>query len=367
MQAAEAAHIFYDWAAESGLISETLVLPKGSTDAELALVKPSTDVGRQLLRSRQVLGVAFNNARSEVIVFTKRIPPKAKKQAASLPFSVDNVSVVYRQGVQEPIGGIPTVPFGGPAYIVRQAAGAGRYTCGSSISVGNYRDAGTLGCLVRDGNGALYGLSNNHVSGSCSFAGVGLPILAPGIYDVVPNGLNPFTLGLHSRALPMVPGSADNINPLQNLDAAIFSILNDALVSSFQGNAYDTPIAVGPLTPGMDVEKVGRTTGHTRGRVIGQFHGAHPIFYSAAHYNFSGQVYFEPSFTIVGAPDCFSDSGDSGSLITTIDPNGQRIAVGIVVGGMSDGSAPGGKATVALPIEPILNGLNVTLVGGHNL
>jgi hypothetical protein len=57
----------------------------------------------------------------------------------------------------------------------------GRITCGSSISVGNNREAGTIGALLRDKQGQLYGLSCNHVTGGCSNARVGLPIVAPGI------------------------------------------------------------------------------------------------------------------------------------------------------------------------------------------
>jgi hypothetical protein len=101
--------------------------------------------------------------------------------------------------------------------------------------------------------------------------------------------------------------------------------------------------------------------------VIGQIYGAHPIQYSVPLYQFSGVVPFDPVFAIAGIGQLFSDNGDSGSLVTTIDQNGQRKAVGIVVGGKNDGSAPGGKTTIALPILPILQGLGVTLVSGLNI
>jgi hypothetical protein len=96
-------------------------------------------------------------------------------------------------------------------------------------------------------------------------------------------------------------------------------------------------------------------------------HGAHPIMYTAALYNFSSIVSFDPVFTITGLTDLFSDHGDSGSLITTVDSAGKRSAVGIVVGGMNDSAAPGKKLTIALPIKPILQGFGVTLVSGHNV
>jgi hypothetical protein len=367
MGAQQAAGVFHDWAWSEGLIPDGPMAPVTSQAADLALVRPVTDLGKQILRAKQIQGVAFNEPRNEIVVFTKRVAPASKRQLASLPTMVDDVHIKYRQGVQTPIGGLPSAPFGGPAYTVRNVGAAAVYTCGSSISVGNFREAGTMGSLVRDAKGVMHGLSNNHVSGSCSFAGIGLPILAPGVFDVVPNALPPFTIGFHAASLPMIAGSVDNVNPKGNLDAAMFRIANEARVSSYQGTAYDTPAQAAPLTANIEVEKVGRTTGHTRGRVLGQIHGAHPILYSAALYNFTGVVSFDPVFAIVGIGDLFSDNGDSGALITTIDANGQRFAAGIVVGGMNDGSAPGGKTTIALPIQPILQALGATLITGHNI
>jgi hypothetical protein len=366
MQAAVAARIFHDWAYSEGLLTE-LAAPTTSSPAEAALIQPVTDLGKTLLRSKQVQAVAFNGPRSEIIVFTKRAAPTNKKQLQALPSAVDDVQVRYRQGVQHPVDALPVAPFGGPTYVIRHAGQADRYSCGSSISVGNSREAGTMGCLVRDAQGSLYGLTNNHISGSCSFAGVGLPILAPGVVDVVPGCVPPFTIGFHANSLPFLAGSADNVNPKDNLDAAMFRIRDEGLVSSFQRADYDTPANAAPLAADLEVEKVGRTTGHTRGKVIGEMFGACGIPYSAALYGFSGIVSFEPVFTIAGHGGLFSDAGDSGSLITTIDQNGQRYAVGIVIGGRVDGSAAGGKTTIALPISPILQGLGVNLVSGHNI
>jgi hypothetical protein len=100
--------------------------------------------------------------------------------------------------------------------------------------------------------------------------------------------------------------------------------------------------------------------------VISQVYGANHVFYQAQLYNFSGAVFFDPLFAIAGNTVQFSDQGDSGSLITTTDLVGNRTAVGIVVGSMNDGNASGGKSTLALPIEPILAALGVTLVSGHH-
>ncbi|CAM3264362.1 Peptidase S1 domain-containing protein [Sphingomonas antarctica] len=367
MDAKTAARIFHDWAETEGLMPDGPVSPVSSAALEMGLVQPVTDAGKLLLRTKQVKAVSFNEKRGEIIAFLKRAAPTSKKLISQLPAFVDDVPIRYRMGVPSQIGNEPPQPFGGPPFVMRTVAGQEFFTCGSSISVGNFRDAGTLSCLVRDAAGQMFGLSNNHVTGSCSYAGIGLPIVAPGVIDVVPNGLNPFTLGFHAKALPLVAGAADVVDPKGNSDAAIFSIRDEGLVSSFQGNAYDTPGAVDDLIDNMDVEKVGRTTGHTRGRVLGQLHGAFSVSYHATAYGFSGSVPLDPVFAISGAADLFSDSGDSGSLITALDANGQRIAVGIVVAGMADTTAAGGKITIALPIKPILAALQVTLVCGHNI
>lgn len=313
---------------------------------EIALIQPMNDIGKSILREKQLQAVGFNEVEREVIAFTKRAASASKKLKQHLPAAVDDIPIKYRQGAQHAITPGVTVPLGGPTFVVRPSAGRPRYTCGSSISVGNHRDAGSLGCLVRDAAGELFGLSNNHVSASCSYAGIGMPILAPGVIDVAPNSLTPFTVGFHQRALPMVAGSADNVSPADNMDAAIFRIHDPQLVSSFQGNAYDTPTQTVPLTAGLTVEKVGRTTGHTRGVVISQFVGAHAIQYRADIYGFSGIVYFSPMFAVIGVGAEFSTAGDSGSLVVALLPGGERRAVGIVVGGMSDSAAPGGTVSV---------------------
>jgi hypothetical protein len=261
MQASKAAQIFHDWAVSEGLVPDGPTAPLSATLSEMSAIRPITDLGKQLLRSKQIQGVAFNEPRREIIVFTKRVAPTSKKQRAALPRMVDDVQVAYSQGVQNPIGGPPSIAHAGPPYVIRVRGTTHHYTCGSSISVGNMRDGGTMGVLVKDAEGVLYGLSNNHVSGSCSYAGVGLPILAPGVVDVAPTNIPPFTLGFHARALAFVSGSADNVDPRANLDSAIFRIANESTVSSYQGSAYDTPAAAGDLVPNIEVEKVGRQPG----------------------------------------------------------------------------------------------------------
>ncbi len=60
----------------------------------------------------------------------------------------------------------------------------GRIACGSSIGIGNQRNAGTLTAIAIDDQEQLFGLSCNHVVGGCNTALPGTPIVIPGIQDV---------------------------------------------------------------------------------------------------------------------------------------------------------------------------------------
>lgn len=366
MEAKQVARIFHDWVAKEGLLEDSRPASLTSTEAEISLLGQTDDRAKDILRRRGIHGVMFNESDAEVVVLTRKAKP-TKKQLDLLPTDVSGVRVIYRQGSPTVIGVEKPRSYGAPTFRVRVANGDERYACGSSISQGNCAEAGTLGCLVRDPAGVLYGLSNNHVSGGCSHANVGLPILAPGVFDVAPLSHDPFTIGYHERALDMIIGIPDNVDPKKNLDAAIFKIADESRVTSHQGHAYDTPSSSIPIQAGMMVEKIGRTTGHTHGKVVGQWYGAFPVTYSIDAHQFKGRVFFDPVYVVDGATELFADHGDSGALVTSEDSTGNRRAVGVVVGGMKDGTAKGGAISLVLPIEPILKNLGVTLASGHNV
>lgn len=359
----EAARCFAAWAAAEGLMEVAAPdAPMGA--AELADIPAAA---KAALRVKGLLHVGFNAADGTICALLKRAAPTSKRGLAAFPNSACGWPIRYLQVVAQDIAPIQAMAASAPAWRQRPCGGAYRYTCGSSISPGNYRDAGTLGALVTDATGALYGLTNNHVSGACNHSQAGLPILAPGVLDVGANGIDPFTIGHHHALLTLTPGDASMVNPQANLDAALFKIQDPARVTSFQGTFYDTPTAVLALSTGQAVEKVGRTTGHTTGRVEVQIQGPFAIRYAADAYGFTGHVLFDPVFLVRGSADVFAAGGDSGSLIVAVQPDGSRAAVGIVVGVVTANWAPGGLATVALPIQPILSRLGVTLVSAHNV
>lgn len=353
------------WAISRGLLG---ALPPGVDDQYLAPTNPisfNLDA-EQILRHKEIQTISFNEFSNTIFIYTKR--KVTGKDLKSLPVSVGRKGISYPQGQLDIVGKDLSSPQGA-VYALHNVAGLGAaYTCGSSISPGNDRSAGTLGALVRLADGLIYGLTNNHVSALCSHVAPNTPILAPGVLDVGPNAIAPFTLGFHSHILEMKIGSLGNVNIADNLDAALFRINNVLTVSSMQGNAYDTPTNVIDPVEGMKVEKVGRTTRHTVGTIVGRELRPIGVSYQAPGYGFSGVIYFANVFTVHGHHSEFSLGGDSGSLVVATDQNGRPIgAVGLVFAGGPDSSAPGGQRSSILPIRPILTALNANLVGGHNV
>lgn len=358
------ADVFHAWAVGEGLFAGNVTAPATVTAADVETISPVADPAREVLRKKGIQQIFFNEVTRVITVLTRKAKP-TKREATVLPKTVGESSIEYRQGVVDEVGGELPKPHGKPFHVVLRPEGD-CYACGSSISLANCQDAGTLGALVRDAGGVLYGLSNNHVTGGCNHAANQMPILAPGVLDVSPMGFDPITIGYHERGLDMVPGIPGAVPVHKNLDAALFKIKDQDRVSSMQGSSYDTPSSARAIKANMSVEKVGRTTSHTKGTVRGQAQSAVAIHYglTGVGYSFKSQVYFEPVFVVEGIGEVFSEEGDSGSLVTSVDGAGERHAVGLIVGGFK--GAVGTGYSLVLPIESILNALGVELVAGHN-
>lgn len=361
MAAREAAELFRLWAVSQGLIQRDHIAPvvvDEAARADYAALGEIRPAAVAILHARAISFVGYDEPRNAVIVFTHR--KLTKREITVLPSETeDGSSIEYRQGAHGAAGGPPTAPIGVAPYTVH----AGRYTCGSSIHPANVVDAGTLGCLVRDAAGTLFGLTNNHVSGGCNFSHPGLPILAPGPVDVGPNGVDPFTIGYHARLLPMVDGLPQNVNVADNSDAALLQIKDPAQVSSMQRGHFDTPAATAPIAVGDAVKKVGRTTGLTQGIVRAAVFGPELIRYRVSAAGGALKLVFLSNMLVVeGAGGRFASGGDSGSLVTVDLAGGERRAVGLVVA-VNDTNG----LCFVLPIEPILQAFGVSLVSGHNI
>lgn len=312
---------------------------------------------KAVLKRRAINLVAYNETERKVVIFTQARLTKAERKI--MPFhAAQGIKVDYMVGGTATVRGGTPSPDGAYPYSLHE----GRICCGSSIHPVNCLGAGTFGALVRDADGKMYGLTNNHVSGACNCAAPGLPILCPGPIDANEDSISPFTIGRHTRLLPINEGIPENIDISRNWDAALFEIEDPSQICSRQGEHCDTPPTVAEPTGGMRVEKVGRTTGLTYGTVIGVSGSPLPVGYNIKEYGVSKTVFFEEAMIVQGdngAP--FSKGGDSGSLVMGYDADGNRHAVGLVFAG---NEARG--LSFILPLPTILNQLEVELVYGHN-
>lgn len=346
------------WSAENGLFDGE-VAEAASQEFDNSVFSGFADSEEEvesILHAKGVTFIGYSDADEKVIIYTNRKPTKAHIKKVGEAFSESGVSVECRQGGFATVKDDPATPFGVAAGELYN----GRYSCGSSVHVVNPVGAGTMGALVTDGQD-VFGLSNNHVTGMCSFADLNLPVIAPGSIDVKADSIDPFTIGHHYSTLPMADGTPNNVDVDQNTDAALFKLANSDLVTSMQRDVYDTPSQVVSIQPGMLVEKVGRTTGHTRGLVESVSIGPVPIQYS---YPAQRLVYFSEMYVVRSTEEgrVFATSGDSGSLVTSLSPSGERFAVGLVVG-----ESKRDQITFVLPLVPILDRFGVSLVCNHNL
>jgi hypothetical protein len=219
-----------------------------------------------------------------------------------------------------------------------------------------YCCSGTLGAVVKDSSGALYILSNNHILARTNAGQVGDDISQPGMIDqdCAQNGI----LASLSAFVP-IQFKSKKLIPLNSVDAAI--ALGDAGSLPTNGAILDIG-TISPNTrvasPGLAVQKSGRTTGWTNGNVVA-INVTVDVGYSASCGGPGTQV---ARFTnqISVSPGTFSDGGDSGSLILesgSVDPaNGRPRAVGLLFAGSS-------SVTFANPINSVLSSLGVSMVG----
>jgi hypothetical protein len=206
--------------------------------------------------------------------------------------------------------------------------------------------AGTLGGFVRvDGDLAV--LSNNHVLAASDAASVGDPVLQPGPADGGGSDDRVATLTGFQRLRP----EGANL-----VDAAV-AVLDpgvSAEPSSLPGGALTGPVTLGPdIDADEVVEKVGRTTGHTRGRITAVEVDGVAVQYDEAVFTFDDQIEIE------GATGAFSAGGDSGSVIWR---SRDRAPLGLLFAGSTTGGRAGGGVTFANPLAAVLDALTAEWV-----
>jgi hypothetical protein len=234
------------------------------------------------------------------------------------------------------------------------------------VSIGHMAiTAGTLGCLVRRGSD-LFILSNNHVLANVNSGQPGDPIIQPGRYDGGTGADQVATLA------EFVPIDFGGTNPTCSLATGVEKSLNwlaERLGSKHRLMAYQTtadqnlvdaalarPLDPAMFTPeilkigtpkgvhsaglGANVQKAGRTTDYTQGRIV-QIDVTNSVDYNGRVATFTGQL----------MANGMSSGGDSGSAVL----DDQGYVVGLLFAGSTN-------STLINPIQTVLQMLNVELV-----
>jgi hypothetical protein len=208
------------------------------------------------------------------------------------------------------------------------------------VSTGNEGEcsSGTISCRVTDGSN-VYALSNNHVYALSNTAPIGSKVLQPGRYD---GGLVPGDVigNLYAYKKIVFTGSASN-----TIDAAIAKSTKELLNNTTPSGGYGVPKSTtASASIGQAVQKYGRTTGLTKGKVYA-INATVKVSYGRGVARFVKQI--------IITPGTFSAAGDSGSLVVT-DPG--KNPVGLLFAGST-------TMTVANPIDLVLSAFGVSVDG----
>jgi hypothetical protein len=250
----------------------------------------------------------------------------------ALPFEVDNVKIKPKTTGMFKVFADPTARFDRPVPI--------------GVSVGHPDiTAGTIGCRVTDGTN-FYLLSNNHVLANSNLATKGDPILQPGPIDG-----GTLANDVIGTLYDYEPISFTDVN---FMDAAIALVTSNELTASTPVGGYLTPgKTTKTATPGIKVQKYGRTTGHTFGTVDVINVTIDVCYESRGPFRCVKLARFTNQITIT--PGTFSKGGDSGSLIVTDDDHKNPVAL------LFAGST---THTIGCPIDVVLQRFNVTVDDG---
>lgn len=206
-------------------------------------------------------------------------------------------------------------------------------------SVGHIRvTAGTIATTVIRRRAMVpdryYILSNNHVLANSNAANIGDPIVQPGSFD---GGVHPADTIAHlSNYIPIQFGGANN-----QVDCAIAEVIQfDKCSPEIYGIGYVEGVA--NVAVNTRVQKSGRTTGYTRGRVI--------AIGATVNVNYGGPGVARFVNQIITTN--MSAGGDSGSLVLDMRNN----AVGLLFAGSS-------TATIINPINAVLSALQIEFLG----
>jgi hypothetical protein len=239
---------------------------------------------------------------------------------------------VEQEGITE--GGIPTdiQEIGQPSFDQLGTYTSWERPVTAGISIGWQDDTtGSVGCFVRDTKSdKICILSAAHVFGQFQNPSSGDIIIQPGGDDggkvqyVDPASVRSqdyFHAGKFVRHVAVHQSSTGQTN---TVDAAIAELIKQHEFRSRIEGGIGTPVGVGRAELSMLVHKTGRTSGYTIGRV------------ESAKATFRLELFgVDYDFTDLIATTVMSKSGDSGSLLLSLDGNK---AVGLLMGSSSSRS-----------------------------
>lgn len=213
-------------------------------------------------------------------------------------------------------------------------------------SVGHHDvTAGTLGAFVTLSDGSVGIISNNHVLADENRGIRGDVVLQPGSYD---GGTQGDRIGVLENFVELSRDMSNRVDAATaRLDDGI--AFEEALLAGV-GDLAGLGDPSGELDE--DVAKLGRTTGHTSGRISAIEVDGVVVRYDMGNITFDGQVEIDTE-----GVEPFSDGGDSGSLIFTPD----RVAVALLFAGSDQGGRNGRGVTYASPLGTALDALSARL------
>lgn len=332
-------------------VQHDMALAKGQTGLERAMEVQDRHTER-FLAQRGVVGVGTGRTEEgqpAVIIFTEKHIPDGQ-----LPSELEGLPIIqYVSG--------PLTPTSAALAMKGKPSGSRKSTSSTSpspssqfprpvpigVSTGNWNEcaAGTIGVRVRNGEN-YYVLSCNHVFARYNLASAGEKILQPGRSDQACAQSVSTEIGQLADLQPLAPGTQNS----NIMDAALVKTTPALVSNSTPQDGYGVPSSTTATAYiGMEVQKYGRTTGLTRGKVYA-VNTTIILNYSIGPIRFTNQIVVEP----VRKKAVFVDGGDSGSLLVTDDAYAQP--VGLIYGKSSN------FACVA-PIDPILTRFNVQVDG----
>lgn len=318
--------------------------PREITEKEVRrLIEVQERNTEKLLAIKGVVGTAVGAGEKGDPVI--KVLVETKEAARDVPANVEGVPVeVEVTGPIKPIREAAPRAKSKPPAINRTSRFPRPVPTGISTGNAGECSAGTIGCRVKK-NGSVYMLSNNHVLARQNNAPKDSPILQPGPYDTQCAVNTNDQIGTLAEFKQIFFGGVDN-----EIDAALGLSSTSNLGNGTPSDGYGIPKSVTAAAAiNQNVQKYGRTTGLTKGRVSA-INAIVNVGYSGGTARFVNQIVVKPQ-----NGSGFIKSGDSGSLLVN-DPG--KNPVGLLFAGNSTGSV-----AIANPIGKVLSEFSVTIDG----